>query len=143
MLLSSSLTPRESGEPVASQGGRAGGDLCSKQTKSVPLAGIGQKRRYLRWLSRPSTVAPKVTVLPNGLRLMRSTRDHQRYCERLWTGEEPGRGPGAAGKEGVDQLSRPSFLLRFREARSLAFQEASMRLAPKRRQEQTFHCRFA
>ena len=64
------MTPRESGEPVASQGGRAGGEsFAPKQTKSVPLPAWAKKT--LSPLAIPtSTVDPKVTVLPNGLRLI-------------------------------------------------------------------------
>jgi zinc protease len=64
------LTPRESGKPLASQGGRPGVEsFAPKETKPVPLPAWAKKT--LAPLAVPtSKVNPTVTVLPNGLRLI-------------------------------------------------------------------------
>ena len=65
-----------------------------------------------------STVDPKVTVLPNGLRLIvqpETISDTVSVYGRVKNRAEVQVPPG---KEGVDQLLDHLFLLRFREARS-------------------------
>src|SRR5437660_5157834 len=63
------LMPRQSGEPVASEGSRPGAEsFAPKETKAVPLPAWAKKR--LSPLDVPtSRVNPTVTMLPNGLRL--------------------------------------------------------------------------
>jgi zinc protease len=64
------MTPRDSGEAVASQSSRSGGEsFAPKQTRAVPLPVWAKKT--LSPLAVPiSTVNPTDTVLPNGLRLI-------------------------------------------------------------------------
>lgn len=118
------MTPRESGEPVASQGGRAGGEsFAPKQTKSVPLPAWAKKT--LSPLAIPtSTVDPKVTVLPNGLRLIvqpETISDTVSVYGRVKNRAEVQVPPG---KEGVDQLLDHLFSYGSVKLDRLAFQEA-------------------
>jgi zinc protease len=118
------MTPRESGEPVASQGGRAGGEsFAPKQTKSVPLPAWAKKT--LSPLAIPtSTVDPKVTVLPNGLRLIvqpETISDTVSVYGRVKNRAEVQVPPG---KEGVDQLLDHLFSYGSVNLDRLAFQEA-------------------
>ena len=118
------MTPRESGEPVASQGGRAGGEsFAPKQTKSVPLPAWAKKT--LSPLAIPtSTVDPKVTVLPNGLRLIvqpETISDTVSVYGRVKNRAEVQVPPG---KEGVDQLLDHLFAYGSVKLDRLAFQEA-------------------
>jgi zinc protease len=118
------MTPRESGEPVASQGGRAGGEsFAPKQTKSVPLPAWAKET--LSPLAIPtSTVDPKVTVLPNGLRLIvqpETISDTVSVYGRVKNRAEVQVPPG---KEGVDQLLDHLFSYGSVKLDRLAFQEA-------------------
>jgi zinc protease len=118
------MTPRESGEPVASQGGRAGGEsFAPKQTKSVPLPAWAKKT--LSPLAIPtSTVDPKVTVLLNGLRLIvqpETISDTVSVYGRVKNRAEVQVPPG---KEGVDQLLDHLFSYGSVKLDRLAFQEA-------------------
>jgi zinc protease len=118
------MTPRESGEPVASQSGRAGGEsFAPKQTKSVPLPAWAKKT--LSPLAIPtSTVDPKVTVLPNGLRLIvqpETISDTVSVYGRVKNRAEVQVPPG---KEGVDQLLDHLFSYGSVKLDRLAFQEA-------------------
>ena len=118
------MTPRESGEPVESQGGRAGGEsFAPKQTKSVPLPAWAKKT--LSPLAIPtSTVDPKVTVLPNGLRLIvqpETISDTVSVYGRVKNRAEVQVPPG---KEGVDQLLDHLFSYGSVKLDRLVFQEA-------------------
>ena len=118
------MTPRESGEPVASQGGRAGGEsFAPKQTKSVPLPAWAKKT--LSPLAIPtSRIDPKVTVLPNGLRLIvqpETISDTVSVYGRVKNRAEVQVPPG---KEGVDQLLDHLFSYGSVKLDRLAFQEA-------------------
>ena len=118
------MTPRESGEPVELQGGRAGGEsFAPKQTKSVPLPAWAKKT--LSPLAIPtSTVDPKVTVLPNGLRLIvqpETISDTVSVYGRVKNRAEIQVPPG---KEGVDQLLDHLFSYGSVKLDRLAFQEA-------------------
>ena len=118
------MTPRESGEPVESQGGRAGGEsFAPKQTKSVPLPAWAKKT--LSPLAIPtSTVDPKVTVLANGLRLIvqpETISDTVSVYGRVKNRAEIQVPPG---KEGVDQLLDHLFSYGSVKLDRLAFQEA-------------------
>jgi len=118
------MTPRESGEPVASQGGRAGGEsFAPKQTKSVPLPAWAKKT--LSPLAIPtSTVDPEVTVLLNGLRLIvqpETISDTVSVYGRVKNRAEVQVPPG---KEGVDQLLDHLFSYGSVKLDRLAFQEA-------------------
>ena len=118
------MTPRESGEPVELQGGRAGGEsFAPKQTKSVPLPAWAKKT--LSPLAIPtSTVDPKVTVLPNVLRLIvqsETISDTVSVYGRVKNRAEVQVPPG---KEGVDQLLDHLFSYGSVKLDRLAFQEA-------------------
>ena len=118
------MTPRESGEPVELQGGRAGGEsFAPKQTKSVPLPAWAKKT--LSPLAIPtSTVDPKVTVLANGLRLIvqpETISDTVSVYGRVKNRAEVQVPPG---KEGVDQLLDHLFSYGSVKLDRLAFQEA-------------------
>ena len=118
------MTPRESGEPVELQGGRAGGEsFAPKQTKSVPLPAWAKKT--LSPLAIPtSTVDPKVTVLANGLRLIvqpETISDTVSVYGRVKNRAEIQVPPG---KEGVDQLLDHLFSYGSVKLDRLAFQEA-------------------
>jgi zinc protease len=117
-------TPRESGEPVASQGSRSGGEsFAPKQTKAVPLPAWAKKT--LSPLSVPtSTVNPNVTVLSNGLRLIIQPETisdtisvYGRVKHRAEIQEPP-------GKEGVDQVLDDLFSYGSTKLDRIAFQEA-------------------
>src|SRR6266550_2958589 len=98
------MTPHESGEAVASEGPRSGGEsFAPKQTKAVPLPAWAKKA--LSPLAVPtSTVNPSVSVLPNGLRLIvqpETISDTVGVYGRVKNRPEL---QVPAGKEGADQI---------------------------------------
>jgi len=118
------MTPRESGESVASQSPRSGGEsFAPQQTKSVALPAWA--KRALSPLSVPtSTVNPSDTVLPNGLRLIiqpETISDTVSVYGRVKNRAEL---QVPAGKEGTDQLLDDLFSYGSRTLDRIAFQKA-------------------
>ena len=118
------MTPRESGEAVASQSPRSGGEsFAPKQTKPVPLPGWAKKA--LAPLAVPaSAVHPIDTVLPNGLRLIiqpESISDTVSVYGRVKHRAELQVPPG---KEGTDQILSNLFSYGSTQLDRIAFQEA-------------------
>jgi zinc protease len=118
------MTPHESGEAVASEGPRSGGEsFAPKQTKAVPLPAWAKKA--LAPLAVPtSTVNPSVTVLPNGLRLIiqpETISDTVGVYGRVKNRAEL---QVPAGKEGADQILNDLFAYGSTKLDRIAFQEA-------------------
>ena len=118
------MTPHESGEAVASEGSRSGGEsFAPKQTKAVPLPAWAKKA--LSPLSVPtSTVNPSVTVLPNGLRLIiqpETISDTVGVYGRVKNRAEL---QVPAGKEGADQILNDLFAYGSTKLDRIAFQQA-------------------
>ena len=118
------MTPHESGEAVASEGSRSGGEsFAPKQTKAVPLPAWAKKA--LAPLAVPtSTVNPSVTVLPNGLRLIiqpETISDTVGVYGRVKNRPEL---QVPAGKEGADQILNDLFAYGSKKLDRIAFQEA-------------------
>jgi zinc protease len=118
------MTPRESGEAVASPSSRSGSEsFAPKQTKSVPLPGWAKKA--LVPLEVPiSTVNPSVTMLSNGLRLIvqpETISDTVSVYGRVKNRAELQVPPG---KEGTDQILSDLFAYGSTNLDRIAFQEA-------------------
>ncbi len=118
------MTPRESGESVASQSPRSGGEsFAPQQTKSVALPAWA--KRALSPLSVPiSSVNPSDAVLPNGLRLIiqpETISDTVSVYGRVKNRAEL---QVPAGKEGTDQILDDLFSYGSRTLDRIAFQRA-------------------
>ncbi len=118
------MTPHESGDAVASEGSRSGGEsFAPKQTKAVPLPAWAKKA--LSPLAVPtSTVNPSVTALPNGLRLIiqpETISDTVSVYGRVKNRPEL---QVPAGKEGADQILNDLFAYGSKKLDRIAFQEA-------------------
>jgi zinc protease len=118
------MTPHASGEAVASQSSRSGGEsFAPKQAKAVPLPAWA--KRAVSPLSVPvSTVRPVDTVLPNGLRLIiqpESISDTVSVYGRVKNRPELQVPPG---KEGADQILRDLFSYGSVQLDRIAFQQA-------------------
>ena len=118
------MTPRESGEAVASQGSRSGGEsFAPQQTKSVPLPAWA-KKTFAPLAVPTSTVNPSVTVLPNGLRLIiqpETISDTVSVYGRVKNRAEL---QVPAGKDGTDQILSDLLSYGSTELDRIAFQEA-------------------
>ena len=118
------MTPHASGEAVASQSSRLGGEsFAPKQAKAVPLPAWA--KRAVSPLTVPvSTVRPVDTVLPNGLRLIiqpESISDTVSVYGRVKNRPELQVPPG---KEGTDQILRDLFSYGSVQLDRIAFQQA-------------------
>ena len=118
------MTPRESGEAVASQSSRSGGEsFAPKETKAVALPAWAKKA--LVPLNVPtSTVNPSVTVLSNGLRLIvqpETISDTVSVYGRVKNRAELQVPPG---KEGTDQILNDLFAYGSMNLDRIAFQQA-------------------
>jgi zinc protease len=125
------MTPRESGEAVASQSARSGSEsFAPKETKSVPLPAWAKKG--LAPLAVPaSTVHPMDTVLPNGLRLIiqpESISDTVSVYGRVKHRAELQVPPG---KEGTDPILSRLFSYGTTQLDRIAFQEALDKIGAK------------
>ena len=125
------MTPRESGEAVASQSSRAGGEsFAPTQTKPVPLPAWAKKA--LTPLAVPtSTVHPMDMVLPNGLRLIvqpESISDTVGVYGRVKNRAEL---QVPVGKEGTDRILSDLFTYGSTHLDRIAFQEALDRIGAK------------
>ena len=125
------MTPHASGEAVASQSSRAGGEsFAPKQTKAVPLPAWA--KRAVSPLSVPvSTVQPIDTRLPNGLRLIiqpESISDTVSVYGRVKNRPELQVPPG---KEGTDQILGDLFSYGSVDLDRLAFQGALDQIGAK------------
>jgi zinc protease len=118
------MTPRESGEAVASPGSRSGGEsFAPQQTKSVPLPAWA-KKTFAPLAVPTSTVNPSVAVLPNGLRLIiqpETISDTVSVYGRVKNLAELQVPPG---KEGTDQILTDLFAYGSTTLDRVAFQEA-------------------
>jgi zinc protease len=125
------MTPRESGEAVASQSLRSGGEsFAPKQTKSVPLPAWA-KKTFVPSAVPTSSVNPNVTVLPNGLRLIiqpETISDTVSICGRVKNRAELQVPPG---KEGTDQILNDLFSYGSTKLDRIAFQEALDQIGAK------------
>jgi zinc protease len=117
------LTPEPSGEAVSARGPRGPESFTPRQTRNVTLPGWAQTA--LERLSVPSsTVNPKVTVLPNGLKLMvqpvsvSDTVSVYGHVDNEPDLEAP------EGKEGVDQVLDQLFPYGTEALDRVAFQKA-------------------
>ncbi len=118
------MTPHESGEAVAAQGPRSGGEsFTPKETKPVPLPAWAKK--VLAPLAVPaSAVHPIDTMLPNGLRLIiqpESISDTVSVYGRVKHRAELQVPPG---KEGTEQILSSLFSYGSTQLDRLAFQRA-------------------
>jgi len=118
------MTPRESGEAVASQSPRSGGEsFAPKQARAVALPAWAKKA--LAPLAVPtSTVNPTVSVLPNGLRLIvqpETISDTIGVYGRVKNRAELQVPPG---KEGADQILDDLFAYGSTRLDRIAFQQA-------------------
>lgn len=118
------LTPRESGNPVASQGSRRGSEsFAPKETKAVPLPAWAKKK--LNPLDVPtSRVNPTVTLLPNGLRLVVQPETISDTVSVYGAVKNRPELEVPKGKEGVDQILDDLFSYGSSKLDRLAFQEA-------------------
>ncbi len=118
------MTPRESGEAVASQSAHSGSEsFAPKETKSVPLPAWAKKS--LAPLAVPaSSVHPTDMMLPNGLRLIvqpESISDTVSVYGRVKHRAELQVPPG---KEGTDQILGSLFSYGTTQLDRIAFEEA-------------------
>jgi zinc protease len=125
------MTPHASGEAVASQSSRSGGEsFAPKQAKAVPLPAWA--KRAVSPLSVPvSTVQPTDITLGNGLRLIvqpESISDTISVYGRVKNRPDLQVPPG---KEGTDQILRDLFSYGSVELDRLAFQEALDKIGAK------------
>lgn len=118
------MTPHESGEAVASQGSRSGGEsFAPSQTKSVLLPAWAKKS--LDPLTVPkSTVNPTVTVLANGLRLIVQPETISNTVGVYGQVKNRAELQVPAGKEGTDQILSDLFAYGSTKLDRVAFQEA-------------------
>ena len=118
------LTPRKSGNPVASESSRPGAEsFASKETKAVPLPAWA--KRTLNPLDVPtSKVNPTVTVLANGLRLIVQPETISDTVSVYGAVKNRPELEAPKGKEGVDQILDELFSYGSVKLDRLAFQEA-------------------
>ena len=118
------MTPRVSGNPVASQSSRPGTEsFAPKETKSVPLPAWAKKT--LNPLDVPtSKVNPDVTVLANGLRLIVQPESISDTVSIFGAVKNRPELEVPNGKEGVDQILDDLFSYGSMKLDRLAFQEA-------------------
>jgi zinc protease len=118
------LTPRESGQPLAAQGSRPGGEsFAPKETKPVPLPAWAKKT--LAPLAVPvSKVNPVVTVLPNGLRLIVQPEEISDTVSIFGEVKNRPELELAQGKDGADQVLNELFSYGSTRLDRLAFQTA-------------------
>jgi zinc protease len=118
------LTPRESGNPVASESSKPGAEsFASKETKAVPLPAWA--KRTLDPLEVPtSKVNPTVTVLANGLRLIVQPETISDTVGVYGAVKNRPELETPKGKEGVDQILDELFSYGSVKLDRLAFQEA-------------------
>lgn len=117
------LTPRPSGQPVASQGMRRQESFAPKQAKPAPLPSWAKKALTPPALPT-STLNPVVTVLPNGLRLIvqpESTSPTISVFGRVKSNPDLQVPPG---QEGVGEILDALFSYGTTARDRLAFQEA-------------------
>ncbi|HYY23872.1 MAG TPA: insulinase family protein, partial [Candidatus Udaeobacter sp.] len=118
------LTPRESGNPIASEGLKPGTEsFAPKQTKSVPLPAWAKKT--LSPLDVPaSKVNPTVTMLPSGLRLIVQPETITDTISVYGAVKNRPELEAPKGKEGVDQILEDLFSYGSTKLDRVAFQEA-------------------
>jgi zinc protease len=117
------LTPRESGNPIASEGSKPGAEsFAPKQTKPVSLPAWA--KRTLNPLDVPaSKVNPTVTVLANGLRLIVQPETISDTVSLYGVVKNRPELEAPKGKEGVDQILEELFPYGSVKLDRLAFQE--------------------
>ena len=125
------MTPRESGEAVASQSPRSGGEsFAPAQTKVVPLPTWAKKA--LSPLAVPtSTVNPIDTVLPNGLRLIIQPETISETVSVFGRVKNRAELQVPPGKEGTDQILSDLFSYGSTTLDRIAFQEALDKIGAK------------
>jgi zinc protease len=118
------LTPRESGNPLASESSRPGAEsFATKETKPVPLPAWAKKT--LTPLGLPSSkVNPSVTVLPNGLRLIVQPETISETVSVYGEVKNRAELEVPPGKEGADQILDDLFSYGSIKLSRLAFEEA-------------------
>ena len=118
------LTPRESGNPVASEGSRSGPEsFAPTETKSVPLPAWAKRR--LNPLDVPTSgVNPTVTVLNNGLKLIVQPETISDTVGVYGAVKNRPELEVPEGKEGVDQILDDLFPYGSTKLDRIAFQEA-------------------
>lgn len=118
------LTPRKSGNPVASESSKPGAEsFASRETKAVPLPAWA--KRTLDPLAVPtSKVNPTVTVLANGLRLIVQPETISDTVSVYGAVKNRPELEAPKGKEGVDQILDELFSYGSVKLDRLAFQEA-------------------
>jgi zinc protease len=118
------LTPRESGNPVASEGSKPGAEsFASNETKAVPLPVWA--KRTLDPLDVPaSRVNPTVTVLASGLRLIVQPETISDTIGVYGAVKNRPELEAPKGKEGVDQILGELFAYGSMKLDRLAFQQA-------------------
>src|SRR4029077_6532856 len=118
------LTPRESGNPVASEGSRSGPEsFAPTETKSVPLP--ARAKRGLNPLAGPTSgVNPTVTVLNNGLKLIVQPETISDTVGVYGAVKNRPELEVPEGKEGVDQILDDLFPYGSTKLDRIAFQEA-------------------
>ncbi len=118
------MTPRVSGNPVASQSSRPGTEsFAPKGTKSVPLPAWA--KRKLNPLDVPvSKVSPEVTVLANGLRLIVQRESISDTVSVYGAVKNRPELQVPKGKEGVDRILSDLFSYGSTSLDRVAFQEA-------------------
>ncbi|HEV8720950.1 MAG TPA: pitrilysin family protein [Candidatus Binatia bacterium] len=118
------LTPRESGNPVASEGSKPGAEsFASKETKAVTLPAWA--KRTLDPLDVPaSRVNPTMTVLANGLRLIVQPETISGTVGVYGAVKNRPELEAPKGKEGVDQILDELFSYGSMKLDRLAFQQA-------------------
>ena len=125
------MTPRESGEAVASQSSRAGGEsFAPKQAKAVPLPAWA--KTAVSPLSIPvSTVRPIDMRLENGLRLIIQPESISNTVSVYGRVKHRAELQVPAGQEGVDQILSDLFAYGSVHLDRLAFQEALDQIGAK------------
>ena len=125
------MTPRESGEAVASTSSRSGGEsFAPQQTKAVPLPAWA--KRTLEPSAVPtSTVNPEVTVLPNGLRLIVQPETISDTISVYGGVKNRAELEVPPGKEGTAEILEDLFDYGSTQLDRIAFQEALDRIAAK------------
>lgn len=118
------LTPRESGNPVASDGSRSGAEsFAPKETKSVPLPAWA--KRKLNPLDVPTSgVNPTVTVLNNGLKLIVQPETISDTVGVYGAVKNRPELEVPKGKEGTDQILNDLFPYGSTTLDRISFQEA-------------------
>jgi zinc protease len=118
------LTPRESGNPLASEGSKPGAEsFAPKEAKPVPLPVWA--KRTLNPLDVPaSKVNPSVTVLANGLRLIVQPETISDTVSVYGAVKNRAELEAPKGKEGVDQILEELFSYGSANLDRLAFQQA-------------------